>query len=107
MHKKSHSYRIGFSSGPSAMQQLESTAAGVFSLYGVRHIAELPLVVTCKRACVTPIAIFTALVFPSRPSAMRQLESTAAQLLLAVWRPPYDRIIINRYLQASLHSACR
>src|SRR5699024_3496835 len=74
-----------------------------FSLYGVRHIAELPLAVTCKQACVTPIAIFTALVFPSRPSAMRQLESTAAQLLLAVWRPPYDRIIINRYLQASLH----
>ena len=78
-----------------------------FSLYGVRHIAELPLVVTCKRACVTPIAIFTALVFPSRPSAMRQLESTAAQLLLAVWRPPYDRIIINRYLQASLHDVYR
>ena len=81
--------------------------ADVFSLYGVRHIAELPLVVTCKRACVTPIAIFTALVFPSRPSAMRQLESTAAQLLLAVWRPPYNRITARCHLQVNLRDTYR
>ena len=53
------------------------------------------------------VAIFTALFFRSRPSAMQQLESTAAQLLLAVWRPPYSGITIKRYLQASLQSACR
>ena len=34
---------------------VRTVPAGRFSLYGVRHIAELPLVVTCKRACVTPI----------------------------------------------------
>ena len=36
-----------------------------FSLYGVRHIAELPLAITCKQACVTSVAIFTALGFPT------------------------------------------
>ena len=33
---------------------------------------------------------------------MRQLESAAAQLLLAVWRSPYDEKITNRLMQASL-----
>ena len=56
MHKKSHSYRIGFS---------------------------------------------------SRPSAMQQLESTAAQLLLTVWRPPYIGIAAIGYLQTSLHDVYR
>ena len=46
----------------------------------------------------------TVLGFLGRPSAMRQLESTAAQLLLAVWHPTYDRIITNRYLQANLRA---
>lgn len=33
---------------------------------------------------------------------MRQLESAAVQLLLAVWRSPYDEKTINRLMQASL-----
>ena len=33
---------------------------------------------------------------------MRQLESAAAQLLLAVWRSPYVEKTINRFMQASL-----
>ena len=33
---------------------------------------------------------------------MRQLESAAEQLLLAVWRSPYDEKITNRLMQASL-----
>ena len=56
-------YRIVFPGRSSAMRQLESALTGILSLYGVRHIAELPLAITCKRACVTSVAIFTALVF--------------------------------------------
>ena len=38
---------------------------------------------------------------------MQQLESTAAQLLLTVWRPPYSRITVSCHLQASLHDTYR
>lgn len=48
-------YRIGFSSRPSAMQQLEFALTGVLSLYGVRHIAELLPLDICKRACISNI----------------------------------------------------
>ena len=48
------------------------------------------------------VAIFTALFFRSRPSAMQQLESTAAQLLLAVWRAPYSGITASCHLQVNL-----
>ena len=33
---------------------------------------------------------------------MQQLESTAAQLLLAVWRAPYSRITASCHLQVNL-----
>ena len=38
---------------------------------------------------------------------MRQLESTAAQLLLAVWRPPYTGLIVRRHLQVNLRDVYR
>ena len=76
--------------------------AGRFSLYGVRHMTELSSSAICKQACVTSITILTALFFRSRPSAMQQLESTAAQLLLAVWRAPYSRITASCHLQVNL-----
>ncbi|MDN0042680.1 DUF4143 domain-containing protein [Mediterraneibacter glycyrrhizinilyticus] len=53
------------------------------------------------------VAIFTALFFRSRPSAMQQLESTAAQLLLAVWRAPYSRITASCHLQVNLRDTYR
>lgn len=45
--------------------------------------------------------------FPGRPSAMQQLESTAAQLLLAVWRPPYSGITASCHLQVNLRDTYR
>ena len=53
------------------------------------------------------VAIFTALFFRSRPSAMQQLESTAAQLLLAVWRAPYSGITASCHLQVNLRDTYR
>ena len=38
---------------------------------------------------------------------MRQLESAAAQLLLAVWRSPYVEKPLNRFMQASLQQQLR
>ena len=100
-------YCIGFSNRPSAMQQLESTAAqlllAVWRAPYSRITASCHLQVNLRDVCRN----FYCIGFSNRPSAMQQLESTAAQLLLAVWRPPYSGITIKRYLQASLQSACR
>ena len=96
-----------FRSRPSAMQQLESTAAqlllAVWRAPYSRITASCHLQVNLRDVCRS----FYCIGFSSRPSAMQQLESTAAQLLLAVWRPPYSGITIKRYLQASLQNACR
>ena len=96
-----------FRSRPSAMQQLESTAAqlllAVWRAPYSRITASCHLQASLRDVCRN----FYCIGFSNRPSAMQQLESTAAQLLLAVWRPPYSGITIKRYLQASLQSACR
>jgi len=91
-----------FRSRPSAMQQLESTAAqlllAVWRAPYSRITASCHLQVNLRDVCRS----FYCIGFSSRPSAMQQLESTAAQLLLAVWRPPYSGITASYHLQASL-----
>ena len=100
-------YCIGFSNRPSAMQQLESTAAqlllAVWRAPYSRITASCHLQVNLRDVCRS----FYCIGFSSRPSAMQQLESTAAQLLLAVWRAPYSRITASCHLQVNLRDVCR
>ena len=97
----------GFRSRPSAMQQLESTAAqlllAVWRAPYSRITASCHLQVNLRDVCRS----FYCIGFSSRPSAMQQLESTAAQLLLAVWRAPYSRITASCHLQVNLRDVCR
>ena len=54
---------IGFPTVRLPCSSLNPLLRSCFSLYGVRHIAELPSSAICKQACVTSVAVFTALGF--------------------------------------------
>ena len=96
-----------FRSRPSAMQQLESTAAqlllAVWRASYSRITASCHLQVNLRDVYRN----FYCIGFSNRPSAMQQLESTAAQLLLAVWRAPYSRITASCHLQVNLRDTYR
>ena len=84
------------------MRQLESAAAQLLLAVWRSPYVEKPINRLMQASLQQRLMIFSPHGQGYEQFPMRQLESAAAQLLLAVWRSPYVEKPINRLMQASL-----